>query len=1018
MARLTGSLNIEGSIEASSLTGSFNWNSLENVPDGIMSSSDGVVPDGTVSSSAQVVAALPAGTVSGSAQVQSSLPSGLFSSSIQVDAASITNFDTEVENALNNNSVDFGTGAITAASITGSLDYDQLENVPDGIMSSSTGFVENEDTASFVTNSQTSSMSVASASVADTASFVTGSAVDGEVYRAERARRIEVGSYGSYSSLTDIPFITGDYGSNIKRISSDGALQWHAGTEHLTVPGVNATSLTGSLNWSDLEDIPDGIMSSSNGIVPDGTVSSSAQIVAGLPEGTISGSDQVDLTGLEADDLYFNGGTIAQAFGATSLGNAYSESRGNVAVGLCAFGDLSSYADLDQNVAIGLTAGQCVDGDSVNNVFVGFGAGGCNNNCHNGNIAVGSFAHRCGGGQSNVSIGNTAGEDTTGNFNIAIGSTAMREPVTGCGNVVIGGIAGRCVTGSSGYNIFIGYNAGSSNFYQTSDFTDFQSGSYLAINPTLGTEPSIHGRFGAYSSIGDYLQFNAPTSASSFEAASLTGSLNWSDLEDVPSGLVSSSLTVPDGTISSSAQINDIQIHNRNGNDDEHAVLLSYVNDPLNNTVTSKVAFDTNPGGTIGLRYNPDSGRLSLGSLINSGSIQAYGLISGDELTSARAINGKFLNLQAKAIDGDLPESGQDHYITLSATGSKNNYQIKNGSGTQYDPMWSYRAGGYGANWTRVLTEQNVASGSATLTRMWVNGLVTGSTAEFESLTGSLSWNDLENIPSDIMSSSAQVGYYDVQDIPVSASNPATPVLHITNGSTDRRLVAIGNNVLTNAISASNLPFGSVVIGDKAGAGLNAGILGSDNVVIGRETMENDGNQIDGCLNLGVVIGAYAGFNSSGTENTTIGAQSFTSGSGHSNTIMGTWSANGYGFTGGQNTIIGHQAGGSSAAGVGIKGDSCKNTIVGASATVRQGSCNVLIGFGAGSDTDFSNKLKIENGGSSPLIEGDFSTNHVKINDVLELNQSDPLPTGGVGQLAVSASNLYFHNGTSWSQIN
>lgn len=42
----------------------------------------------------------------------------------------------------------------------------------------------------------------------------------------------------------------------------------------------------------------------------------------------------------------------------------------------------------------------------------------------------------------------------------------------------------------------------------------------------------------------------------------------------------------------------------------------------------------------------------------------------------------------------------------------------------------------------------------------------------------------------------------------------------------------------------------------------------------------------------------------------------------------------------------------------------------------------------------------------------------VKLNNVLELAAQDPLPAGSVGQLSVSGSNLYYHNGSSWSQIN
>lgn len=52
----------------------------------------------------------------------------------------------------------------------------------------------------------------------------------------------------------------------------------------------------------------------------------------------------------------------------------------------------------------------------------------------------------------------------------------------------------------------------------------------------------------------------------------------------------------------------------------------------------------------------------------------------------------------------------------------------------------------------------------------------------------------------------------------------------------------------------------------------------------------------------------------------------------------------------------------------------------------------------------------------TPILESGTGT--VEIGSTMKLVQQDPLPTGGVGQLAVSASNLYYHNGTSWAQIN
>jgi hypothetical protein len=46
------------------------------------------------------------------------------------------------------------------------------------------------------------------------------------------------------------------------------------------------------------------------------------------------------------------------------------------------------------------------------------------------------------------------------------------------------------------------------------------------------------------------------------------------------------------------------------------------------------------------------------------------------------------------------------------------------------------------------------------------------------------------------------------------------------------------------------------------------------------------------------------------------------------------------------------------------------------------------------------------------------SLQRTEINDILELKQSDPLPTGKVGEVAVSGSELYFHDGTNWRTVN
>jgi hypothetical protein len=55
--------------------------------------------------------------------------------------------------------------------------------------------------------------------------------------------------------------------------------------------------------------------------------------------------------------------------------------------------------------------------------------------------------------------------------------------------------------------------------------------------------------------------------------------------------------------------------------------------------------------------------------------------------------------------------------------------------------------------------------------------------------------------------------------------------------------------------------------------------------------------------------------------------------------------------------------------------------------------------------------------GSGRFTNGLTVTGSVTISSVLNLTPSDPLPTGTTGSLAVSGSDLFFHNGTSWRQI-
>lgn len=72
---------------------------------------------------------------------------------------------------------------------------------------------------------------------------------------------------------------------------------------------------------------------------------------------------------------------------------------------------------------------------------------------------------------------------------------------------------------------------------------------------------------------------------------------------------------------------------------------------------------------------------------------------------------------------------------------------------------------------------------------------------------------------------------------------------------------------------------------------------------------------------------------------------------------------------------------------------------------------------------DYANAIKLQpyssyNGGLVEVLRPLEVSGSATFNQVLELAPQDPLPAGGVGQLAVSGSNLYYHNGSVWAQIN
>jgi hypothetical protein len=187
-------------------------------------------------------------------------------------------------------------------------------------------------------------------------------------------------------------------------------------------------------------------------------------------------------------------------------------------------------------------------------------------------------------------------------------------------------------------------------------------------------------------------------------------------------------------------------------------------------------------------------------------------------------------------------------------------------------------------------------------------------------------------------------------------------IINLPNNSTN---TFFGQNA-----GSSNTGDANTFIGDNAGT---SNTTGSYNVFSGYRA---------GALNLigasNTIIGGEAGENSTGGLNTFIGNVAGRLSTGDRNTFVGM--ASGLNNTGDRNSFFGQDAG-------------VSNT----------GSNNVFLGYqaGANSGTD-SDKLFIDNTNTStPLIWGDFSTDILRVNGTLNVNNAFSFPTadGSTGQV-------------------
>ena len=207
--------------------------------------------------------------------------------------------------------------------------------------------------------------------------------------------------------------------------------------------------------------------------------------------------------------------------------------------------------------------------------------------------------------------------------------------------------------------------------------------------------------------------------------------------------------------------------------------------------------------------------------------------------------------------------------------------------------------------------------------------------------------------------------------------------------------IAIGSDTLSQADGGKN-----VAVGYQALKNVCSG--SSNNVAIGANALRDMGS------NTPYISGSVSG------SNIAIGsdvAQSLVGGNGNvmvGDRIARTTTTNGN-FNG--NTIIGKSSGETFSSGQ-------YNTFVGFSTAggLNDANSNTIIGARiSGLTNGLSNNIILSDGDGN--IRARYSGSWT-METALKLTPQNPLPANSVGTLAVSGSNLYYNNGSAWSQIN
>lgn len=671
----------------------------------------------------------------------------------------------------------------------------------------------------------------------------------------------------------------------------------------------------------------------------------------------ISGNQNIAV-GYQA--LMNNTGNTNTAIGASAM---FSNTTGNNNVSLgynALYGNISG----GQNVAIG-TEALTNNTSGGNNVAVGFRAL---------QSSATSF--------NNNALGSSSLQNNTGSSNNAIGTNALFTNVTGNSNVAVGHFAGYLNTGNR--NVFLGFNAG---YNETGN-------DKLYIDNSNTTNPLVYGDFASNlfrinGTLNINNAYNLPTTSGTANQILQTdgaGNTTW----------VTPSVVVETDPQVSSATNNTI---------------------PKWNGTTLIDGLLTDNGTNVGLgtaspvtRFYVASNNTTTNTTIESGNLQYPTALS--VLPSSHAFSRRStIKLDDWQVLQDFTGTGtKDFSIYQGTTGQQRLFIGTNGNvgiGTTA-PTSKLEVVGTTTTtnfqMTNGATNGYVLQSDATGTGTWVNSSTLSITENDPQVASTTSnyvpkWNGTALVDGQVFDNGTNVGIgttTPTNKLEVVGSTSTTN-FQMTNGATNNYVLqsdATGNAAWVNPATLSiteNDPQVASTTADRVprwngtslvdGAIMDNGsfvgvgalipqtklhVVGTVRIEAGRLDFRNTGGS--------TAVGTDAGINDDQTNNY--------------NTYVGFFSGKAS-TTGFENVAIGAGALETNSTGF-------YNTAIGRLAGLNNvtGNRNVFLGYGAGYNETGSDKLYIDSSTTaSPLIYGDFASNLLRVNGILNVNNAYNLPT-------------------------